>query len=339
VSVPLRVAVDGLSTREPSLALDLVSLLCQEVGRGLPPAHAEARRGKLAGAIVSPKMMEGVLAGARAEGADREFYTRGLRTILGYADATHFAPVLAQVTSVPGPELRQVLIDYLARVGRGHEAEIGGLFSSADLDLGLALVRILAGIDTRAARDAISHASKSPHAVVRIEALGHVEGASSERLRLELRALLEDKEAEVRLAALRAMEQYGIRVAGPFLALRVRSSEFDGLPSEERRQAFVTLVALAPSRAESAALEVANDRRLVSTDAHEVSREIATELLGRIGVSPETLAVLEELRSARLRNSDRVRAAAAKAYVEFIRRAAERPPASPSKPPPARSPS
>ena len=330
VAVPLRFAVDGLAATDPALALELVGALSEEVGKGFPKERAEQSRGKLAGGIVSSKMLESVLDavldGASIESETQVKFAQALRTILGYSDAMHFAVVMSCIGAVAATDIRDVLVEYLARVGEGREMDMAALFPTADLELGLALVRVLSGMKTKGARDAISGAAQSPHAVVRIEALGHVEGVSSERLRLELRKLLEDKDAGVRLAALKAMERYGIRVAGPFLALRVRSSDFDALPVEERRQAFQTLVALAPARAESAALEVVNDRRLVSPEAHEVSRELATELLGRVGVAPETLAALEELKSARLRNSDRVRAAATLALESFKKRA-ERAPA------------
>jgi hypothetical protein len=273
----------------------------------------------MAGAIVSPKMMQSVLEGAQAAGENAEVYVRGLGMILGYCDATYFSVVIGELGKIPDPDLRDLLVDYLARHGAGHEAEIGALFPEADLELGLSLVRILVATKTGAAREAISQAAHSPHPVVRIEALGHVEGVSSERLRLELRALLEDREGGVRLAALKAMEKYNIRVAGPFLVLRIRSDAFDNLPIDERRQALQTLAALAPNRAEALALELVKARNLVASGEHEASREVAVELLGRVGVTPET--VLNDLATARFRNSDRVRAAAVKALEALQARA------------------
>jgi HEAT repeat protein len=322
VATPLRYAIDGLAKNDPLLAIGMVGAFCREAGQRLAGDAANLCRANLAAAIVSESTLRAVLeALENVTDENRDRCSNALKTILDSSDAVHFSVVLAHVGPISDRALRELCIGYLARVGEGHEAEMGQLFGTADLELGLALVRILANIKSRAAREAISHAARSPHAVVRIEALGHVEGVSSERLRLELRGLLEDKEPGVRLAALEAMAKYGIRVAGPFLVLRVRAPEFDALPLNERHQAFATLVALAPNRAESAALEVANDRRLVSSDPHETSREIATEVLGRIGVTSETREALMELKTARLRNSDRVRAAAARALDVFESRA------------------
>jgi hypothetical protein len=322
VTTPVRHAVDGLARNDPGLAIDMVGALCREVGAAMPEAAGQSVRARFAGAIVSPKMIQSVLEGAQAEGANHAVYVRGLRTILGYCDATYFSVVLPHLGAMPDAELRDVLVAYLTRTGVGHEAEMGRLFADAGIELGLSLVRVLAGLSTKAAKEAISLAVHSPHPVVRIEALGHVEGVSSERLRLELRTLLEDREAGVRLAALKAMEQYSIRVAGPFLVLRVRASEFDALPFEERRQAFSTLASLAPSRAEAVALEVVKERKLVASGEHEATRELAVELLGRIGSTKETHEVLSELSTARFRNSDRVRTAAALALERMAARKA-----------------
>jgi hypothetical protein len=323
VTTPLRSAIDGLAKNTPSLALDMVGSLCREVGSLDSAQEAERQRALVAGAIVSPKMLESVLSGATAPGTNRELYAEGLRMILGYCDATYFDVVLGQLVKMEDAALRDVLIDYSSRHGSGHEAEIGKLFATADIELGLALVRLLAAVKTTAAREAIAHAVQSKHPVVRIEALGHVEGVSSERLRLELRTLLEDRESGVRVAALRAMEQYNIRVAGPFLVLRVRGPGFDDLGLDERRQAFQTLSVLAPTRAESVALEVVNERRLVSSAPHEESRELAVDVLGRLGTTAETKSALTELSTARLRNSERVRVAAGKALEAFNARTAK----------------
>jgi HEAT repeat protein len=203
-------------------------------------------------------------------------------------------------------------------------------FAEADLEVGLALIRVLARIGSPEARNALMRASTSPHAVVRIEALGHVEGVASERVRLELKALLEDPEPNVRAAALRAMQHHHIRAAGPGLVLRIRSAEFDKLTVDEKRLTLETLVTLAPNRAEAVCLELLEKARVVSSEAHEHTRAIAAELLGRVGSSPEVLDALDEASSARWRNSERVRqtAARAKNYMEL--RLSQPPPAAPA---------
>lgn len=320
---PIRSAIDGLARVAPVGAISMIGALAAGVEDGrTPPAEAAEARAALTGAIVSKKTLEYVLDGAVAEGANQALFLGGLKAILQHVDNTHVPAALKALVQVADGELKDALMAYLGRAARGYELELGQRFAEADVELGLALVRVLAALGTKEARDAISMAARCPHAVVRIEALGHVEGASSERLRLELRALLEDKEPGVRVAALRAMRQYGIRVAGPFLVLRIRSAEFDRLAFEEREEALHTVVALAPSRAEAVCLELLKESRMVSSESHEQTRGLAAELLGEVAVSPEAVELLTAAATARWKNSERVRAAAAKALARIEERAA-----------------
>jgi eukaryotic-like serine/threonine-protein kinase len=328
VTVPLRSALDGLSRAAPAAAVELTGSLCEALSVEAEAADLELLRGSLVGAVVSDAAMQAMLDGSLGAGADRELYARGLRIILQYADDSHVAALLGALTRLPAGEIEDLAISYLARTGRGHEAEMGALFADASLDLGLSLIRVLARIGTPEARDAIVQASASRHAVVRIEALGHVEGASSERLRLELRALLEDREPDVRIAALRAMRDHGIRVAGPFLVLRIRSPQFDKLPPEERRQALATLCGLAPARAEAVCLELLKEGRVMTSDSHEETRALAAEALGYVAVGNEALEALGAASTSRWRNSERVRASAGRAREQAEIRLSSAPPRS-----------
>jgi eukaryotic-like serine/threonine-protein kinase len=313
ITAPLRSAIDGLAKHTPDMALELVSQLCRATGQGCEPADAERLRAALAGEIISRDTLEGVLGGACAGGADRDFYLAGLRMILGYLGDKHLPVVLRALREVRDEQILGVVLDYVRHAGTGHEAELGAMFVEADEELGIALVRVLAEIATPEARNAIMRAASSPHAVVRIAALGHVEGASSERLRIELRALLQDRSAEVRLAALRAMQKHNLRGAGPFLVVLVRESNFDAWSAEERQQSLQTVASLAPARGEALCVQILSDSRLIGTPAHDKSREIAASVLGRIATSDEALEILAKTATSRWRASESLRRAAAQA--------------------------
>ena len=327
VTVPVRAALDGLSKQAPAAAIELLCALATALENRPELGQADEQRAALIGAVLSPNTMRSILEGALGMGGDQELYARGLRTVLRYVDDSHVKVMLEVLPELPESEIKELVIEYLGRAARGHEAEIGLLFAEADLDLALALIRVLARIDSREARDAIARASTSRHPVVRIAALGHVEGASSDRLRLELRALLEDREPEVRIAAMRAMAEHDIRVAGPFLVLRIRSPNFDKLPLEERRHALATLCQLAASRGEAVCLELLNEGRVVSSESHEETRQLAAETLGRISSSKEALQALQSAATARWRNSERVRASASIAREQVEVRISLAPPA------------
>jgi hypothetical protein len=322
VAGPLRNAVDRLAEAKPEMAIAMVLSLCNALRDERARGDAEPVRARLAGDIVSPDTMRLILRGAAAPGANQQMFAEGLQRFLKYLDDTHVPVVLENITEITEQSIIDQLIDYLIRTGQGHESELGAMFAEAGVELGLALVRVLAALETPGARQAISLAAHSLHPVVRIEALGHVEGVSSDRLREELRALIEDHEPAVRIAALQAMEHHNIRVAGPFLVLRIKSAAFDKLPFDERRQAFSTLATLAPSRAEPVCLELLQDQRMVSSEAHEQTRAAAAEMLGRISSSRKVVEVLEDSATKRWRSSERVRSAAKQALEQVAERIA-----------------
>jgi hypothetical protein len=322
VSAPIRSALDGLAAAAPAMAIEFIGALCRAIDRVADHDDAPRLSGSLTGAVVSKRTMELIFGGAVNPGTDQAVFSRGLELILRHIDGTHVPSALRVLSSLADPVIRDLVTAYLERAAVGYEDALGALFVEADVDLGLALVRVLAKLGTPAAKEAIAHASSSPHAVVRIEALGHVEGVSSERLRLELRALLEDREDEVRIAALRAMERHGIRIAGPFLVLRIKSSVFAKLSYDERQQSLRTLGTLAPSRAEAVCLEILGESRMMASEAHEQSRELAADLLGQVATSREAVVALEGAAQKRwLGGSDLVRAAAERALGAIARRA------------------
>ncbi len=319
ISAPLRAALDDLAAEHPAAALAFVSELCQAVGGAMPPGAARARlRGALTGGLVSASFLELLLGCVTAGAAERAALRDGVVMLLEHLGGEHFARLLASLPALLGTELGEPVIAYLERSGAGHEAELAEAFRNADLEFGLIVLRVLAALDSPAAREAIARAVESRHAVVRIAALGYVEGVSSERLRLELGRLLDDPELDVRLAALDAMRKHAIRAAGPFLVLRIRSRRFEELSLEERRESLITVAALAPQRAETLGIELLGGlRRLFASSAREETRELVAEMLGRVGVSAHAEQALETAASAKWRNSERVRASATQALGEL----------------------
>jgi eukaryotic-like serine/threonine-protein kinase len=325
VTTPIRLALDHLAPATPQAAIELITALCHHVGQGLDEPIQIRLRASLTGQIVSEKTISLLLERAAKEDAEEDaeqaVFAQALESILEHLDDTYFSPVANALPLVEGTDLGDALLRYLRRTGVGHEPELGALLKDATIELGLAIVRALAAIDSPAAREAIAHASESPHAVVRIAALGHLEGVSSERLRLELRTLLEDDEPDVRVMALQAMRKHMIRAAGPFLVLRIKSAAFDKLSIHERREALMTLATLAPTRAEAVGIELLAGQRVISSAAREDTREAAAIILGRVGSSPKAREALERASTGKWRNSERVRVSASESLDEMQDRA------------------
>jgi hypothetical protein len=313
VIVALRRAVDTLAKADPLAAVEMVRTLCQSLDVPELPAEAQAFRSALAGGLVSRGLMTAVWKGVASlsDGDERKVaFLDGLEMILENIDATHFSLVVVAMIGIEEGPVFDLLLSYVKRVASGKELEIGAVLPTAELSQAMALIAILAALETPGAQEAIAEAVKNPHPVVRIEALGHLEGVSSERLRVELRSLLQDNDLEVRLAALEAMQEHRVMVAGPFLAMRIRSSVFAKLSATEKRQAFSTLATLTTSRTEAICLEILADARLVTSSEHEETREIAAEILGQFGSSSQVVDVLSDLSKRRWKNTERVRNAA-----------------------------
>jgi serine/threonine protein kinase len=254
--------------------------------------------------------------------------------------------ILASLSATTDAAVRASLLPRLERRAEGHEAEIGEKLVTAGVDLAMGLLRMLGDLRTPAAQAALERALRSPHPIVRVEAMTKL-GMEGERLRAELSRALETDPSEARVATLAEVEKYKVKAAGPLLALRARSGGFDALPIKERRGVLHALAALLPSRAEAIAIELLRSQRLLAAEAHEVTREIAADLLGKIGTSPEARAALQDAAKARwLQRGGRVRDVATEALAGIEKRRASgetaqvRPPA--SKPPgkrPSRRPS
>jgi hypothetical protein len=228
-------------------------------------------------------------------------------------------PSMLQAFGESDPALRAALLHRLERVGDGHEASIGALLPGAGVELAMGLLRVLQTLGTNGAREAIREGEKSPFPIVRIEALSFVDSAG-ERLRTDVKALLEAEDPRARLDGLALLETYRVGAAAQPLALRIKSTSFDLLPREERQKALAALGVLLPSRAETIAIGLLQDQRVISTEAHETTRELACEALGLVGSSRDAREALTTAESGRTRSSERVWTAARLALEAFTTR-------------------
>jgi len=322
VTRSLRMAVDGLVEEQPLAAVEMVRLLCEAIDVPGNQEEAEHYRAKIAGTLISKELMQKLLESATQQGemekpakGSEEDFARGLGIILGFIDATYVPLVAETLGSVePGPVFEQ-LVAYIKKYAEGNEEFLGNLIPTADLKLALDLIHILKEIGTEAAMNAMIYATKSEHPVVRIEALGNLEGESSQKVTEELKNLLQDKNVKIRLAALEAIEKHNVYVAGPYLARRLVSTDFRQVSIAEKRQAFSTVAALSPGRTQVICLDILNDTHLISAEGFEEIRACAAEALGRIGKGPQVVKTLEKMSKSRWKNSEKVREASSRALA------------------------
>ncbi|MCB9585526.1 MAG: protein kinase [Polyangiaceae bacterium] len=319
VLVPLEQALNRLGAESALVRLECALSLIETAGR-----DATLRETLISRVLTARVVEESVVALDELEAQQRELLWARLARLLD----DHHAQALADVLTQVSPDFERAILVQLVAVSRGNEQALGQAILRAGLAQALTLVRALARGDNAPARAALMEACAHPEPVVRLEALNAL-GASSERTNLELRQLLEDPSPEVRLATLRTIADHEVKVVGPALAMRIRSEEFDELTPHERGMALDALARLLPSRAEDVAVELLERNPLVATRAHDETRELAAELLGRTATGADAERALEREQGRRFRNSERVRDASARALESLRRRSVPPPPGDP----------
>lgn len=312
VAKPLQYTVDNLAELTPFAAAHFVISLCQGMGRVSKDPSAPR---ELCSIVLTHETVANLVETAAKRGEDDlEILNPKLTKLFSFCDHRIIPPMLERMEKF-GEDDRVVapVAEFIAAHGAEHVDKISAMFPTASETVGVALVRILVNIPEDKGRQAVAEATKSPHTLVRVEALGHLEGVAGSRVREEMRKLIEDPDPTVRVSALRAMVDNKLLLAGPFLVMRIKSKEFPKLDLEERREALRTVGALAPDRAEKLCVEIIEDGKLLSNDSHESTREIACEVLGEMATHKSTLEALKAIAGRRWKNSARVREAASRA--------------------------
>ena len=158
--------------------------------------------------------------------------------MLAALGSEHFDAILGAAARAENEEIQKPLFGYLSTNAAGNEKKLGDLLSQSDLPRGRALLTILSRIDSDEAREALGAAEMSASPELRVEAVAMRAAASTEGLRDELAALSNDTDPHVRVAALRTMQRYKVKEAGPALVQTIQSAGFAKLPLEERRLAL-----------------------------------------------------------------------------------------------------
>jgi len=169
VTEAVRAGLRRLAEASPDAALELILTLFDEFDASGGRDDLEARRA-FAGAVVSTKALGALLANADQPGVDPRAATRALGLVLELLGDAHAGVALDALRQAPGGVLKEVLIEYVARSGRGYEEPLAALLPEADEPFALVLLSVLHRMQTDAARLAIVRAKESPHRAVRVQA-------------------------------------------------------------------------------------------------------------------------------------------------------------------------
>ncbi|MBK7581286.1 MAG: protein kinase [Myxococcales bacterium] len=295
---------------EPLTSLDLLLKLQRAVRA--PPALLVRERQRVLDQIASTDLIQSLFIRLGGQLSDARALD-SLGELLPSLGVQFAVPLANALPLVVDPSLRAKVVHHLTVELTDHEPLLAELGRTAAPRFGVEVVRLLAQIETLAARQALAQIAESPHFVVKLEALGASEGASSEKLRVELRQRLVEAPSSERIQTLRALADFDVRFAAPFLAVRIKSDELDSLPFEERRALLHALCVVAPTRAEAVLAELLAQKKLLSSSAHEETRALSASALGEVASSELGIETLVHHAGKHFGTSDRVRLAAERA--------------------------
>ncbi len=169
VTEAVRAGIRRLAASSPDTALALIIALFRELDASVGGEDAEERR-NFAGAIVSTRALGALLTNAGRADVDQDAALRALTLVLDALGDAHAGVALEALSSVPDGKLKDLLVDYVARTGRGYEQPMAELLPQADESFALVLLQVLDKMGGEAAREAMLRAQESPHQVVRIQA-------------------------------------------------------------------------------------------------------------------------------------------------------------------------
>jgi hypothetical protein len=142
-------------------------------------------------------------------------------------------------------------------------------------------MRILQSVKKPSAIEALRKLTGCANPNLRCEAIALL-SASPEHLKDELGQLAESPQADLRVAALRALAYHQCKPAGPLLVRRMQEAAFHKLTLDERKEMLQALYQLHPVRAEAICIELLGKHGVFSTEESvEQTRTLAAEFLGK----------------------------------------------------------
>ena len=213
-----------------------------------------------------------------------------------------------------------LLLDFIDRNASGFESELGHQLETANPLLGSNLIAILTEHFGPLTIDALSHAFKSPHAKIRVEAAEVLARYAPTRAYRELRKLIRDDEPRIRTRAVEAIERNKLTEGARDLLDRLAERGFHQLPIQERRAVMRTAVAITDEDGEFRLAELVKSHGLTADEDLDASRLEAVEILAQEAYSEAAVDALKAAARKRWWNSRELQTAAAEAHVAVVAR-------------------
>ena len=235
---------------------------------------------------LSPKTLLDILKGsnALAGGAPVRLPQRACRRCSSASRASTSSRRSRFCPRSPEGHIRELLTRIpAARRARLRSARSARQFATADVELGLELVRLLVSMrHGRGARSDCDGREQPASAGAHRGARSHRRRERNVRVRTEMRKLLDDDQLEVRLAALQrdgeAPDRRGRTVPGAAHP----GQGFLKLPLEGAQQSLQTLAQLRPKRCEEVCITLLKTSKLLQPSSLETTRELAARFLAEV---------------------------------------------------------
>ncbi len=311
-----RSAADLVVAGRVDVVTGLHHALLERFAEKLPPTPARQLGGALTNALFGAETFDLMLRRVQAE----PHRVSAFEPVLEALGERELGTVLAALKLQLPQELVDALLRYVARVMRGHEAEVGAAASGVEASVACGILALLARDGSPAARQALAALGQSEDPNVRLEAKVLFAG-NAESIAAELGTMLESTSAMARMAAAKAGVRYMVRALWPVVLRHVKAPTLHELGSDERADLMTALVLLSPERGEPVAVEMAKKGGVFSSGEKEASRLAAIEALGAHSRSNAVVASLREVAQKGWGTSEEVRGAASAAADRIAQRA------------------
>lgn len=311
-----RSACDLLVVGRIDIVAQLLSSLCARVDHRIGARDAPKLKAALTSALFGAEPLDIALR-KLAEDPSKVDVFRNVLTTLPGSEARRLLAALRQ----PCPDaLAQVLLEFVHRYSGGLEDEIANTAAATQsVEMRTRLIEMLVRMATPGSKAALARLAQAEDAPLRME-VRILTATSADDFRQEVGAMLEQGQPMLRMAALKAIVKHKAKPAWPIVKRTFEKAGFNDLGADERRDVLTALYVLSPEHGEPLLVEIVKKGGVFKSEAREVTRTIAAEVLGENARSRAALQALQDVSASRWGTSDETRDAAGAAAEKITAR-------------------
>ena len=311
-----RSACDLLVVGRIEIVAQLLGSLCARVDQRIGARDAPKLKAALTSALFGAEPLDIALKRLIEDPSKVEVFKQVLTTLPG-AEAPRMLGALRQ----PCPEaLAAVLLEFVQRYSGGLEDEIAGAAAATtSIEQRTRLIDLLARMGTAGSKAALAKLTNAEDPALRME-VKILTATSADDFRQEVGAMLEQGQPLLRIAALKALVKHKAKPAWPIVKRAFEKPNFNDLGSDERREVMHALYLLSPEHGEPLLVDIVKKGGVFKSEAREVTRALAAEVLGEHSRSRAAVQALQDVSGSRWGTADETRDAASAAVAKITAR-------------------